>query len=185
MKGCPFFSKIALYWLYYIDSLSINTMQLVISLRIILKYSQHFHFWCFKPSQMLLYARWIVIDPYNNPRSSQKIVCFLFFLKIYLFMHERHRKREAETQAEREAGSVQEAWCGTPSQDYRIMPWVEGRCLNLWATQWSPKIVCFHHFINCELLQTIQQAQSRITYSKSHIIKPKLSSSSGSPKNGI
>ena len=29
-----------------------------------------------------------------------------FFLKIYLFTYDRHRKREAETQAEGEAGSM-------------------------------------------------------------------------------
>ena len=39
-----------------------------------------------------------------------------FFSKIYLFIHERHRLREAETQAEGEAGSPQGAQCGTRSQ---------------------------------------------------------------------
>ena len=32
-----------------------------------------------------------------------------FFLRFYLFIHERHREIEAETQAEGEAGSIQEA----------------------------------------------------------------------------
>ena len=36
-------------------------------------------------------------------------------------------RREAETQAEGEAGSMQGASCGTQSQDSRIMPWAEGR----------------------------------------------------------
>ena len=36
-----------------------------------------------------------------------------FFLRFYLFIHETHRKREAETQAEGEAGSTQGAPCGT------------------------------------------------------------------------
>ena len=35
------------------------------------------------------------------------------------------REREAETQAEGEAGSMQEAW-QTPSQVSRIMPWAKG-----------------------------------------------------------
>ena len=37
------------------------------------------------------------------------------FLKdfIYLFIHERHTQREEETKAEREAGSMQGAQCGT------------------------------------------------------------------------
>ena len=38
---------------------------------------------------------------------------FLFFLRFYLFIHERHTQREAETQAEGEAGSMQGARCGT------------------------------------------------------------------------
>ena len=36
-------------------------------------------------------------------------------------------EREAETQAEGEAGSMQRAWCGTPSWDSRIAPWAKGR----------------------------------------------------------
>ena len=38
----------------------------------------------------------------------------------------RDRERETETQAEGETGSMQEARCGTRSQDSRIMPWAEG-----------------------------------------------------------
>ena len=35
------------------------------------------------------------------------------FFRFYVFViHERHREREAETQAEGEAGSMQEAPCG-------------------------------------------------------------------------
>ena len=41
-------------------------------------------------------------------------------LRFYLFIHERHRKREAETQAEGEAGSMQGAQYGTPSQDHAL-----------------------------------------------------------------
>ena len=43
---------------------------------------------------------------------------------IYLFM--RDTEREAETQAEGEARSMQGARCGTPSQVSRVMPWAEG-----------------------------------------------------------
>ena len=35
------------------------------------------------------------------------------FFKDYLFIHERHREKEAETQAEGEAGPMQGARCGT------------------------------------------------------------------------
>ena len=42
-------------------------------------------------------------------------------------MKEMYREREAETQAEGEAGSVRGAQCGTQSRDPRIMPWAKGR----------------------------------------------------------
>ena len=48
-----------------------------------------------------------------------------YFLKI-LFIHERHRERRAETQAEGEAGSMQGARHGTQSRVSRIRPWAEG-----------------------------------------------------------
>ena len=38
------------------------------------------------------------------------------------------RKREAETQAEGEAGSMQGARRGTRSRDSRMAPWAKGRC---------------------------------------------------------
>ena len=50
------------------------------------------------------------------------------FLKKILFIHDRERKREAETQAEGEAGSMPEARRGTRSRDSRMTPWAEGKC---------------------------------------------------------
>ena len=52
-----------------------------------------------------------------------------FFLRFYLFIHERHRlrEREAETQAEGEAGSMQGAWRGIRSWVSRIRPPANGR----------------------------------------------------------
>ena len=38
------------------------------------------------------------------------------------------QEREAETQAEGEAGSVRGARRGTRSRDPGVMPWAEGRC---------------------------------------------------------
>ena len=64
----------------------------------------------------------------KNSRICQFSVLVLnFFLRFNLFIHERHTDREAETQAEGEAGSVQGTQCGTLSRDSRIMPWAEGR----------------------------------------------------------
>ena len=68
------------------------------------------------------------------PKVTYIFVIEVYFLKkkdfIYLFMREREteREREAETQAEGEAGSMQGAQRGTPSQVSGIRPWVEGRC---------------------------------------------------------
>ena len=53
------------------------------------------------------------------------VFILLFFKRFYLFIHERHR--EAETQAEGEAGPMQGARCGTWSWDSRITPWAKGR----------------------------------------------------------
>ena len=47
----------------------------------------------------------------------------------------RDTQREAETQAEEEAGSLQGAWCGTQSEDPGITPWAEGR----WSTAEPPR----------------------------------------------
>ena len=58
--------------------------------------------------------------------ESSRKVTFFFFLRFYLFVHERHRESEAETQAEREAGSTQGAQYGTRSWVSRITPWAEG-----------------------------------------------------------
>ena len=52
----------------------------------------------------------------SNP--TYKVLCFLLFIYSW--------EREAEIQAEGEAGSVQEARCGTWFQVSR--PWAEGRC---------------------------------------------------------
>ena len=46
---------------------------------------------------------------------KEEIECS-FFKRFYLFIHKRHTQREAETQAEGEAGSIQGARCGTRSQ---------------------------------------------------------------------
>ena len=64
-----------------------------------------------------------VPDLINLP--FEEYLNYLLKYLIYLFM----RDRETETQAEGEAGSMQEARCGTRSQVSRITPWVKGRRL--------------------------------------------------------
>ena len=41
------------------------------------------------------------------------IISLFFFLRFYSFIHEGHREREADTQAEGEAGSMQGTRGGT------------------------------------------------------------------------
>ena len=53
--------------------------------------------------------------------SALLLLLLLFFKFYYLFL--RDTQREAETQVEGEAGSMQGARCGTQSQDPVITPW--------------------------------------------------------------
>ena len=63
--------------------------------------------------------------------QSGLFVCF----KILLFIHERHR--DAEIQAEGEAGSCQEPDAGLDPRTLGITPWAEGRC----STAEPPKVL--------------------------------------------
>ena len=58
----------------------------------------------------------------------------------------RHTEREAETQAEGEAGSTQGAQCGTRSQVPKITPWAEGSA-KLLTHQGCPINVFLHVLI--------------------------------------
>ena len=57
------------------------------------------------------------LTEYLSHRCLFSIFIFTYFLdlflRFYLFIHERHTQREAETQAEGEPGSIQGARCGT------------------------------------------------------------------------
>ena len=58
-------------------------------------------------------------------------------------MHERHREREVETQAEGEAGSMQGAWRRSRSRVSRIPPWAEGGAKPL-SRQGCPLFYSYH-----------------------------------------
>ena len=66
--------------------------------------------------------------PKWSPSILEKVL-FIFFFKdfIYLFMIVTKREREAETQAEGEAGSMKGARRGIRSRVSRITPWAKGR----------------------------------------------------------
>ena len=52
----------------------------------------------------IIFLTFLYRDASNLP---EVLLCFVF--RFYLFIHEKHTQREAETQAEGEAGSMQEA----------------------------------------------------------------------------
>ena len=58
-----------------------------------------------------------------SARNCMRSLQILFFLRFYLFLHERHKEgeSEAETQAEGEAGSMQGAGLGTRAQVSTIL----------------------------------------------------------------
>ena len=69
----------------------------------------------------------IIIHVFLNFRHTE---LFFFFKILFIYSWQTHRvgEREAETQAEGEAGSMQGAWCGTPTRESGITRWAKGRC---------------------------------------------------------
>ena len=65
---------------------------------------------------------------------------FLFFFKILFYLFMRNIHREAETQAEGEAGSMLGARRGTRSRDSRMAPWAKGRRAKPLSNQGSPHV---------------------------------------------
>ena len=61
-------------------------------------------------------------------RQTNFQLSLLFFFKDILNLFMRDTKREAETHAEEEAGSMQEAQCRTWSWDPGTTTWAKGRC---------------------------------------------------------
>ena len=58
-------------------------------------------------------------------KKKEKERKIFYFFKILFIYYERHTQREAETQAQGEAGSMQGARRGTQSQVSRISHWAE------------------------------------------------------------
>ncbi|XP_072663169.1 small integral membrane protein 14 isoform X2 [Canis lupus baileyi] len=82
-----------------------------------------------------------------------------------------HTEREAETQAEGEAGSMQGARRGTPSRDSRIAPWAKdfnSQVKSSWAIMaeggFDPcECVCSHEHAMRRLINLLRQSQSYCT----------------------
>ena len=109
-------------------------------------WSHHFEVWRSRPDEKCCVwqskAYWVIVQSTWRRRGPKRVAVGVSKQGFcFLFIHERHTQREAETQAEGEAGSMQGARCGTWSWVSRIMPWAEGgaKPLSHWATQGSPK----------------------------------------------
>ena len=101
---------------------------------------------------MFLYHKWVIN--------------FFDFLKIYLFMRDTEKEREAETQAEEEASSMQGTRRGTWSWVFRIRPWAEGgtKPLNHPGCPMSDKFYKTLWFFSCEIFLSFLGKFRRIIY---------------------
>ena len=70
---------------------------------------------------------WCISQYFIHHQQTHSFFQQVFFFKRLLFIHERHREKEVETQAEGEADPSQGARRGTRSRVSRIRPWAEGR----------------------------------------------------------
>ena len=70
----------------------------------------------------------------------------LFIFKDFIYLFMRDTEREAETQAEGEAGSTQEAQCGTRSWDSGITPRAKGGCSTIEPHRRPIKIILIFFF---------------------------------------
>ena len=80
------------------------------------------------------------------------LVSFFFKILFYLLMRDTEQEREAETQAEGEAGSMQGAQNWTRSRVFKITPWAAGgakpmrhrACPHLWFWHgWNWRVLCW------------------------------------------
>ena len=63
----------------------------------------------------------------ENKKAKEKMGLHFFKKILFIYSWNTHTHTHTHTEAEGEAGSMQEARCGTPFQDSRIMPWVKGK----------------------------------------------------------
>ena len=88
----------------------------------------HFIYFIDRPLPFLCWPclPWVLVFIYFL-LFSFLVAIIIFFKRFYLFIHERHTEREAETQAKRKAGFMQGPQCGTRFQDPGTTPWAKGR----------------------------------------------------------
>ena len=88
-----------------------------------------------------------------------------FFKKYFMYLFMRNTKREAETQAEGETGSLRGARWGTRSQDPGITSWAEGRCSTV-----EPPGHLSRTFLNLTLKEDAQPAcKSLVVHQNSNL----------------
>ena len=79
---------------------------------------------CSKIIEALGFRQYATYGSCGRHLNAIFLKCFAFFLNFYFFIHERHREERGRdtTQAEGEAGSMQEAWRGIRFWVSRISP---------------------------------------------------------------
>ena len=87
----------------------------------------------------------MLLQIHTQTHTRDNIQNTFYFLKIYLFIQERHTERQRHKQRGGRLHARSLMW--DLLLDPRIMPWAEGRRLNCWATQVSPKFILFSNFI--------------------------------------
>ena len=85
------------------------------------------------------------------------------FLKDFIYSRE-NREREAETQAEGGAGSMEGAWRGTQFRVSRITPWAKGSA-KLLSHQGCPHVEFKVIMKNQKKIDTFQEAHGTKLYS--------------------
>ena len=79
------------------------------------------------PSTVQQMMGWFYLNGALPPRQPTKEPVFIYLcFKDFIYLFLRDTEREAETQAEGGAGSLQRARCGTRSRDPGVTAWAQG-----------------------------------------------------------
>ena len=112
--------------------------------------------------QILLFFQFLLPGNWWTSHAQPKLShCrHSLFLKDFIYLFMKDTQKEAETQAEGEAGSLWGPWCRTWSQDSGITTWAEGRRsttepLRHLHCRYSQILPTFNHKYNLSPVSTI------------------------------
>ena len=130
-------------------------------------------------SMLSIESAWNSLSPSLSapPHACSLFLLLLFCKRFYLFMRDTKREREAERQAEGEAGSMQGARCRTRSWVPRITPGPKA-ALNRWAT-WAALLVSWLNRENIQFKFVCLEILIHFGEGNNHEIFPFLKTSPG------